>query len=197
MSASVALSPSLLKSAVDVHGGGGHVPAKQAKNASMSASVAVSPSQLKSVEPQHWWTDWIAQRVLVELPQALETRQVKRLRSAMDVLLIVSVLVSTPNRDEPVPVGPLKRLTAPLPAVHQAVAQGCDGDHGRRTDARGQGRREGRGDVGLVVDHTTRFLKGELNRGWNPPPIRSLGRSPAAGGWAGWPGRCVPANGSG
>ena len=49
MSASVAVSPSPLKSAELVQGAGGKLPARQEKkNASMSASVPVSPSQLKS-----------------------------------------------------------------------------------------------------------------------------------------------------
>src|SRR5690349_3491128 len=52
MSASVAVSPSLLKSALP------HVeqqfPARQAKKASMSASVAGEPSPSKSGEPQQW-----------------------------------------------------------------------------------------------------------------------------------------------
>src|SRR5262245_36222590 len=52
MSASVAESPSALKSALLVQGGGGQVPARQRKKASMSASVATSPSQSKSAEPQ-------------------------------------------------------------------------------------------------------------------------------------------------
>src|SRR5437868_3000537 len=52
MSASVPRSPSALKSAVLVQGGGGHWPERQAKKASMSASVPMSPSQLKSAVPQ-------------------------------------------------------------------------------------------------------------------------------------------------
>src|SRR4051812_21176535 len=50
MSASVAESPSALKSA-ESHAGQ-QLPAMQAKKASMSASVAESPSWLKSAEPQ-------------------------------------------------------------------------------------------------------------------------------------------------
>src|SRR5262245_33109406 len=52
MSASVPISPSLLKSASLSQGGLGQVPAMQAKKASISASVPMSPSQLKSALPQ-------------------------------------------------------------------------------------------------------------------------------------------------
>src|SRR5262245_30866667 len=52
MSASVPMSPSLLKSAVLVHGGLGQVPPRQAKKASMSGSLPMSPSQSKSALPQ-------------------------------------------------------------------------------------------------------------------------------------------------
>src|SRR3954466_13074882 len=52
MSASVPVSPSLLKSALLVRGAAGQFPAKHAKNASISASVPTSPSQLKSALPQ-------------------------------------------------------------------------------------------------------------------------------------------------
>src|SRR5436190_1999543 len=54
MSESVPISPSPLKSALLMQGSDGHVPARQAKNASMSASVPTSPSQLKSMVPQKW-----------------------------------------------------------------------------------------------------------------------------------------------
>src|SRR5438128_295753 len=50
MSASVAMSPSPLKSAEPQ--ASQQSPATHAKNASMSASVAASPSWLKSIEPQ-------------------------------------------------------------------------------------------------------------------------------------------------
>jgi hypothetical protein len=52
MSASVPMSPSPLKSAELVHGGGGQMPERQEKKALMSESVPMSPSQLKSAVPQ-------------------------------------------------------------------------------------------------------------------------------------------------
>src|SRR5437016_2681953 len=53
MSASVAVSPSPLKSAEPQVGQ--QLPPMQAKKASMSASVPDSPSLLKSLLPQHGW----------------------------------------------------------------------------------------------------------------------------------------------
>src|SRR5881394_1240970 len=68
MSASVATSPSPLKSADPQPGQ--QFPARQAKKASMSASVAVSPSPLKSAELMV-----SVASLLVAMPQALEATQ--------------------------------------------------------------------------------------------------------------------------
>src|SRR5947208_2520984 len=72
MSASVATSPSALKSAESQVGQ--QLPAMHAKKASISASVAVSPSWLKSAEPQQGNVVNIAPPLSVLL-QAFETLQ--------------------------------------------------------------------------------------------------------------------------
>ena len=75
MSASVPVSPSWLKSALLVQGGGGQAPERQAKKAEMSESVPMSPSQLKSAEPQQGATVRIEAGVTV-LPHGLKMLQV-------------------------------------------------------------------------------------------------------------------------
>src|SRR5437899_6024438 len=96
MSASVPTSPSPLKSAVVLQGGGGQVPARHAKNASMSASVPTSPSQLKSAV-NVWMQD---------TSPPLRSRSVQPL-SAPVLVTDSSAIRSVQTPDEETPLKPL------------------------------------------------------------------------------------------